>query len=92
METSSFKNFDLKPLDRARADALLQRLSPGKTELNDWNVRQLKKGVGLTNVQFDKTVNLLVEAGLATVEASCGGVYVSLTDEGRRSREMLWGK
>lgn len=77
----------LLPLERARAEALLQVLFPVK--LTRTMMKELKELTGLTVSQFDKTLNLLIKTGLATVRAGHGCVHVEPSDAGRELREIL---
>jgi len=77
----------LLPLERARAEALLQVLLP--TRLNHAAMKDLKELTGLTGSQFDRTLNLLIKTGLATVKPSHGCVHVEPSDASRELREIL---
>ena len=77
----------LLPLERARAEALLQVLLP--TRLDHTAMKDLKELTGLTGSQFDRTLNLLIKTGLATVKPGHGAVHVEPSDAGRELREIL---
>jgi hypothetical protein len=78
---------ELLPLERARAEALLQVLLP--VRLNRTAMKELKELTGLTGSQFDKSLNLLVKTGLATIGPRHGCVHVEPSDAGRELREIL---
>lgn len=79
---------DLTPLDRCRAEALL-RVLPHDLALNaDW-MKNLRQTTGLTSGQFDKALNVLIEADLVTVSPGAGCVVVGPTGNGQELRETL---
>lgn len=79
---------DLTPLDRCRAEALLRVLSRPMSLDQSW-MKELKELTGFTSSQFDKSLNLLIESGLATVEPGIGCVIVEPTGAGQELRETL---
>jgi len=88
MKINPLDNHDkLLPLERARAEALLQVLIPMR--LDHTAMRELKHLTGLTGSQFDRTLNLLIRTGLAIVRPSHGCVHVEPSDAGRELREII---
>lgn len=84
---NQLEDFDLRQLDRARVEVVLQQVWP--TRLDEHRLRELKKRTGLTGAQLDKALNLLAEAELAIIQAKYGSLHVSLTEAGEQMRKAM---
>lgn len=79
---------DLTPLDRCRAEALLKVLSRPISLDQSW-MKDLRELTGSNSSQLDKSLNLLVKSGLASLSPGAGCPVIEPTVAGQKLRETL---